>query len=164
LVELIVLNIGFEAHIINERIFLIMVMMALVTTFVTTPVISVLYKPGQMGPPPTNMLSMDDTSATTTMRPKLSVTDVFPVVSRAHVHMLVLVDDMNLMVMLTKIIWLFKPHRGFEDDLQVTALKVRIFCLSITSFCIQSPNFNNRSLNPLTDFHHSYSPLKLTNT
>lgn len=45
LVELIVLNIGLEAHVINDRIFVVMVIMALITTFITSPVISFVYPP-----------------------------------------------------------------------------------------------------------------------
>ncbi|EGD92611.1 K+ homeostasis protein Kha1 [Trichophyton tonsurans CBS 112818] len=45
LVELIVLNIGLQAKILSARTFTIFVVMALVTTFVTTPVVSYLYPP-----------------------------------------------------------------------------------------------------------------------
>ena len=37
LVELVVLNIGLQAHVINEEVFSVMVVMAVVTTFMTTP-------------------------------------------------------------------------------------------------------------------------------
>lgn len=43
LVELIVLNIGVDAGVINDRIFAIMLIMCLVTTFMTSPLISVVY-------------------------------------------------------------------------------------------------------------------------
>ncbi|KAJ1969505.1 K(+)/H(+) antiporter [Dispira parvispora] len=43
LVELIVLNIGYDAGVINTRIFTMMVMMALITTFITTPIVTFLY-------------------------------------------------------------------------------------------------------------------------
>ncbi|KAJ1954514.1 K(+)/H(+) antiporter, partial [Linderina pennispora] len=45
LVELIVLNIGLQAGVINTRIFTMMVVKALVTTFVTTPAVMWLYPP-----------------------------------------------------------------------------------------------------------------------
>ncbi|KAI4192648.1 MAG: hypothetical protein LQ348_003096 [Seirophora lacunosa] len=45
LVELIVLNIGLEAKILSTRTFTIFVVMALVTTFATTPLTSALYPP-----------------------------------------------------------------------------------------------------------------------
>ncbi|RKP36914.1 Sodium/hydrogen exchanger family-domain-containing protein, partial [Dimargaris cristalligena] len=45
LVELIVLNIGYDAGVINTRIFTMMVVMALITTFVTTPLIHFIYPP-----------------------------------------------------------------------------------------------------------------------
>ncbi|KAI9015500.1 Sodium/hydrogen exchanger family-domain-containing protein [Hyaloraphidium curvatum] len=43
LVELIVLNVGLSAGVINETIFAIMVIMALVTTFMTAPIIMAIY-------------------------------------------------------------------------------------------------------------------------
>ncbi|RFU72634.1 sodium hydrogen exchanger family [Trichoderma arundinaceum] len=45
LVELIVLNIGLQAKILSVRTFTIFVVMALLTTFLTTPVVSFLYPP-----------------------------------------------------------------------------------------------------------------------
>lgn len=45
LVELIVLNIGLETGVINVTIFTVMVIMALTTTFLTVPIISLIYPP-----------------------------------------------------------------------------------------------------------------------
>uniref|UniRef100_A0A6B2KY45 Cation/H+ exchanger transmembrane domain-containing protein n=1 Tax=Arcella intermedia TaxID=1963864 RepID=A0A6B2KY45_9EUKA len=45
LVELIVLNIGLDAAIIDTTVFTIMVVMALVTTFITSPVVNFVYPP-----------------------------------------------------------------------------------------------------------------------
>jgi len=45
LVELIVLNIGHDAGVINDQIFVIMIVMALVTTLMTTPIVMFLYPP-----------------------------------------------------------------------------------------------------------------------
>ncbi|KAG5917198.1 hypothetical protein E4U61_002964 [Claviceps capensis] len=45
LVELIVLNIGLQANILSTRTFTIFVVMALLTTFATTPIVSALYPP-----------------------------------------------------------------------------------------------------------------------
>lgn len=45
LVELIVLNIGLQAKILSVRTFTIFVVMALITTFATTPLVSALYPP-----------------------------------------------------------------------------------------------------------------------
>ncbi|KAL1541236.1 cation/H(+) antiporter 20 [Salvia divinorum] len=46
LVELIVLNIGKEKKVLNEEAFAILVLMALVTTFLTTPAVISIYQPG----------------------------------------------------------------------------------------------------------------------
>ncbi|KAI9270002.1 Sodium/hydrogen exchanger family-domain-containing protein [Helicostylum pulchrum] len=43
LVELIVLNIGHDAGVLNDQVFVILVVMALVTTFMTTPVVMFVY-------------------------------------------------------------------------------------------------------------------------
>ncbi|KAL9250250.1 Cation/H(+) antiporter 20-like protein [Drosera capensis] len=47
LVELIVLNIGLEKKVLNDEMFAILVLMALVTTFITTPTVMALYKPAR---------------------------------------------------------------------------------------------------------------------
>ncbi|XVE64748.1 hypothetical protein DITRI_Ditri07aG0126500 [Diplodiscus trichospermus] len=48
LVELIVLNIGKDRKVLNDQTFAIMVLMALVTTFITTPVVMAVYKPARI--------------------------------------------------------------------------------------------------------------------
>ncbi|CAA2957519.1 cation H(+) antiporter 20 [Olea europaea subsp. europaea] len=45
LVELVVLNIGREKKVLNDEMFAILVMMALFTTFMTTPTVMAIYKP-----------------------------------------------------------------------------------------------------------------------
>ncbi|XP_057540955.1 cation/H(+) antiporter 20 [Amaranthus tricolor] len=45
LVELIVLNIGKEKKVLNDAMFAILVLMALFTTFITTPIVMAIYKP-----------------------------------------------------------------------------------------------------------------------
>ncbi|CAN1135307.1 Cation/H(+) antiporter 20 [Linum perenne] len=49
LVELIVLNIGKEKKVLNDETFAIMVLMALFTTFITTPTVMLIYKPARLG-------------------------------------------------------------------------------------------------------------------
>ncbi|EPS69500.1 hypothetical protein M569_05263 [Genlisea aurea] len=48
LVELIVLNIGKDRGVLNDQTFAIMVLMALFTTFITTPIVIAIYKPARM--------------------------------------------------------------------------------------------------------------------
>ncbi|KAL3498944.1 hypothetical protein ACH5RR_041676 [Cinchona calisaya] len=48
LVELIVLNIGKDRGVLNDQTFAILVLMALFTTFITTPVVTVIYLPLKM--------------------------------------------------------------------------------------------------------------------
>uniref|UniRef100_A0A803PWS1 Cation/H+ exchanger domain-containing protein n=2 Tax=Cannabis sativa TaxID=3483 RepID=A0A803PWS1_CANSA len=47
LVELIVLNIGKDRNVLNDQTFSIMVLMAVFTTFITTPVVIAVYKPAK---------------------------------------------------------------------------------------------------------------------
>ncbi|KAJ0049006.1 hypothetical protein Pint_15054 [Pistacia integerrima] len=47
LVELIVLNIGKDRKVLNDQVFAIMVLMALFTTFITTPIVMAVYKPAR---------------------------------------------------------------------------------------------------------------------
>ncbi|CAM8888963.1 unnamed protein product [Rhodiola kirilowii] len=49
LVELIVLNIGKEKKVLNDEAFAILVLMALFTTFMTTPSVMAIYKPARRG-------------------------------------------------------------------------------------------------------------------
>ncbi|XP_078445236.1 cation/H+ exchanger 20 [Wolffia australiana] len=49
LVELIVLNIGKERKVLNDETFAILVLMALFTTFITTPAVMAIYKPARRG-------------------------------------------------------------------------------------------------------------------
>lgn len=47
LVELIVLNIGKDSKVLNDQTFAIMVLMALFTTFITTPLVMAVYRPAR---------------------------------------------------------------------------------------------------------------------
>ncbi|XP_010541366.1 PREDICTED: cation/H(+) antiporter 17-like [Tarenaya hassleriana] len=47
LVELIVLNIGKDRGVLNDQVFAIMVLMAIFTTFITTPLVMAVYKPAK---------------------------------------------------------------------------------------------------------------------
>lgn len=49
LVELIVLNIGKDRKVLNDQTFAILVLMALFTTFITTPIVMAVYKPARKG-------------------------------------------------------------------------------------------------------------------
>ncbi|CAJ1940622.1 unnamed protein product [Sphenostylis stenocarpa] len=51
LVELIILNIGKDRKVLNDQAFAICVLMALFTTFITTPIVMFVYKPARRGAP-----------------------------------------------------------------------------------------------------------------
>ncbi|KAJ4787368.1 Cation/H(+) antiporter 19 [Rhynchospora pubera] len=50
LVELIVLNIGKDRKVLNDETFAVLVLMALFTTFITTPIVMAIYKPARQAP------------------------------------------------------------------------------------------------------------------
>jgi Kef-type K+ transport system membrane component KefB len=52
LVELVVLSVGLEAGLIDERLYAVMVLMALVTTLATGPLIDLLAGPSRRRPAP----------------------------------------------------------------------------------------------------------------
>jgi Kef-type K+ transport system membrane component KefB len=47
LIELVILNIGLDRQIISPALFSMMVLMALVTTFMTTPLLAIVQRPGR---------------------------------------------------------------------------------------------------------------------
>jgi Kef-type K+ transport system membrane component KefB len=51
LVELIVLNIGKDRKVLNDETFAVLVLMALFTTFITTPIVMAIYKPARRASP-----------------------------------------------------------------------------------------------------------------
>ncbi|XP_021854042.1 cation/H(+) antiporter 20 [Spinacia oleracea] len=73
LVELIVLNIGKEKKVLNDEMFAILVLMALFTTFITTPLVMAIFNPAKHGSDietqkrklqPDTSIHKDDTSST----------------------------------------------------------------------------------------------------
>ncbi|KAJ4963004.1 hypothetical protein NE237_022943 [Protea cynaroides] len=52
LVELIVLNIGKDRKVLNDQTFAVLVLMALFTTFITTPIVIAVYKPARLSGTP----------------------------------------------------------------------------------------------------------------
>jgi len=65
LVELIVLNIGHDAGVINDQVFVIMIVMALVTTFMTTPIVMAIYPPKYQNSGNGALKSKDDSESGT---------------------------------------------------------------------------------------------------
>ncbi|KAH7515094.1 hypothetical protein FEM48_Zijuj11G0159700 [Ziziphus jujuba var. spinosa] len=72
LVELIVLNIGREKKVLNDEIFAILVLMALFTTFITTPTVMAIYKPARGHSIPTRR-KLRDLSSTEDSQDKLRI-------------------------------------------------------------------------------------------
>jgi len=140
LVELIVLNIGYDAHIIDSRIFLIMTIVALVTTFMTSPIISVLYPAkyhAVSGLWPQHIvehLSMRRSVRSTTMdfrdqqqqnSPKGQVVEASAY--QDHVRLLIYLDDQNPLPTVAKFLSYLVAsggHRKIDKSLSLSALKV----------------------------------------
>ncbi|XP_038883335.1 cation/H(+) antiporter 20 isoform X2 [Benincasa hispida] len=73
LVELIVLNIGKEKKVLNDEVFAILVLMALFTTFITTPTVMAVYKPARGGSTPPTHRKLRDLSADDTIDDELRI-------------------------------------------------------------------------------------------
>ncbi|XP_027095366.1 cation/H(+) antiporter 20-like [Coffea arabica] len=69
LVELIVLNIGKEKKVLDDEMFAILVLMALFTTFMTTPIVMVIYRPARELSPPARL----ETSSTSQLEEELRI-------------------------------------------------------------------------------------------
>jgi Kef-type K+ transport system membrane component KefB len=80
LVEIVVLNVGLEAKVINPEIFTIMVLMALITTFMTTPIVHWAYPPERR----TMMAGQSYDAVPTHTAKKASILDQALLVSRHH--------------------------------------------------------------------------------
>jgi len=112
-VELIVLNIGLDARVINLRIFVIMVMMALVTTFITSPVISFVYPPRfhkRISPGGEGEKAVEVQGGT-------PAPDEFERENLRHVRILVLVESMDSLGYFANFIRLLKgPESAISED------------------------------------------------
>ncbi|CAK7356091.1 unnamed protein product [Dovyalis caffra] len=73
LVELIVLNIGKEKKVLNDESFAILVLMALFTTFVTTPTVMAIYKPARGGSPSGTHRKLGDLTTTKDSKDELRI-------------------------------------------------------------------------------------------
>uniref|UniRef100_A0A914W636 Cation/H+ exchanger domain-containing protein n=1 Tax=Plectus sambesii TaxID=2011161 RepID=A0A914W636_9BILA len=114
LVELIVLNIGLEAQVINPKIFTIMVMMALVTTFMTSPIISFLYPPKYRRPLPGSKNKKEE---------QLKKEGHF-LTELDAVRLLVYVDSMQSVPTVAPLLQSLNSNKREEDKLVVNALKI----------------------------------------
>ncbi|KAL9230979.1 hypothetical protein vseg_006259 [Gypsophila vaccaria] len=68
LVELIVLNIGKDRKVLNDQTFAIMVLMALFTTFITTPLVMAVYKPANISKRPYKIRTIQRKDPTSQLR------------------------------------------------------------------------------------------------
>ncbi|KAJ3329142.1 K(+)/H(+) antiporter [Blyttiomyces sp. JEL0837] len=57
LVEIIILNIGLDANLINDQVFAIMVLLAIITTCITTPLVTLIYPESYHSPTPEQKVS-----------------------------------------------------------------------------------------------------------
>ncbi|KAJ3300800.1 K(+)/H(+) antiporter [Blyttiomyces sp. JEL0837] len=65
LVEIIILNIGLEAKLINDQVFAIMILLAIITTCITTPLVTVIYPEWYHSPSPERLASEKATDLAT---------------------------------------------------------------------------------------------------
>ncbi|XP_074271236.1 cation/H(+) antiporter 20-like [Silene latifolia] len=85
LVELIVLNIGKEKKVLNDAMFAILVLMALFTTFITTPIVMAIYKPEKRDTySPKRKLQPDPSQMDPSVAGTSTSKDVFRMLACAH--------------------------------------------------------------------------------
>lgn len=104
-----------------------MVLMALFTTFITTPAISFLYPP-QYYEKDLHESKTHKTSAKIDYEKTVSVTDILSdiISPKESMKILVCVDDIKPVPMMARLIWLFQSAKSAVLDLRLTALKVRV--------------------------------------
>ncbi|KAJ6380971.1 hypothetical protein OIU77_029800 [Salix suchowensis] len=73
LVELIVLDIGKEKRVLNDESFAILVLMALFTTFITTPTVLAIYKPARGGSSTSSRRKLGDLTTTKDTKDELRI-------------------------------------------------------------------------------------------
>lgn len=73
LVELIVLDIGKEKRVLNDESFAILVLMALFTTFITTPTVMAIYKPARGGSSTSSHRKLGDLTTTKGTKDELRI-------------------------------------------------------------------------------------------
>ncbi|KAF9679674.1 hypothetical protein SADUNF_Sadunf06G0039100 [Salix dunnii] len=73
LVELIVLDIGKEKRVLNDESFAILVLMALFTTFITTPTVLAIYKPARDGSSTSSRRKLGDLTTTKDTKDELRI-------------------------------------------------------------------------------------------
>ncbi|KAJ6992427.1 hypothetical protein NC653_015727 [Populus alba x Populus x berolinensis] len=73
LVELIVLDIGKEKRVLNDESFAILVLMALFTTFITTPTVMAIYKPARGGSSTSSQRKLGDLTTTKDTKDELRI-------------------------------------------------------------------------------------------
>ncbi|KAL9247106.1 hypothetical protein vseg_020571 [Gypsophila vaccaria] len=85
LVELIVLNIGKEKKVLNDEMFAILVLMALFTTFITTPIVMAIYKPARSPiDSPNRKLQPDPSKNGSSLPTTRTAKDEFRILACAH--------------------------------------------------------------------------------
>jgi hypothetical protein len=111
LVELIVLNIGLDAGVINDRIFVILVLMALITTFMTSPLIAYVYP---------SKYQLSKGRSTSTMRKVRPLALTWPTVDD---KILVYLKDIDSVPLMANILQMFKVSLAPGKTIHLNGLK-----------------------------------------
>jgi len=128
LVELIVLNIGLDAGVINDRIFVVMVVMALVTTFMTSPIIAYVY-PRKYQVCPVAALP----KKTVKVRAAAGLADVD---KDSDEHMLLLLTDMDSVPLVSTFVRMVRGSLGQGKHIGLSGLKTFMDMESATSVMV----------------------------
>ena len=119
LVELIVLNIGREAGVIDDRVFAIMVIMAIVTTLITTPSVAALYHPNDI----------DGSKSVEVMKPE-DANELSDIKVKSDYNVIICLFHVNFVSPVLNILQIVNPYynqheiRQMQIQLNVTALRL----------------------------------------
>lgn len=121
LVELIVLNLGISSGILNTRTFSVMVIMCLVTTFMTSPIIELIY------PPSMRMRAADEEKLRehgSSLSGAQGELEMMPLVDHSgkHSRIAVVVDSMPQLQDIMNVMTFFVPYTS-DSELVVTAMR-----------------------------------------
>ncbi|KAI9139264.1 Sodium/hydrogen exchanger family-domain-containing protein, partial [Paraphysoderma sedebokerense] len=131
LVELIVLNLGLDAGVINDKVFVIMVLMALVTTFMTSPLISWIYPIHLINKDRERFSSSFELSKISSIGEGADPTspETEPCLAE-DLRALVCLETMDSVPTLMHLVQIFQYYRHFYPDRPLTVHALRLMELS----------------------------------
>jgi len=159
LVELIVLNIGREAGVIDERVFVIMVIMAIVTTLITTPAVAALYHPDDS--------LTDDKSEDEIRLNELRETQINELKMKNDYNVMMCLFNINFVSPMLNILQIIYPYynqheiRQMQIQFNITALRLTQLDERTSTFLMMVDSGGALQRDPIYSFFQSISVNKI---